>query len=128
MGRIRWGSHHDHLRPFEYSDRKFLEEPSDQADEVQGQAFAFDERIVGEHQEVLQYPTGPVMTVSHDANPMFPEFSIKLYAWEHAFLRRVLFVRNEEELKMLRKIGIFTVRICQPMGSLPYLDSLEYRP
>jgi hypothetical protein len=50
---------------------------------------------------------------------MFPEFSIKLYAWEHAFLRRVLFVRNEEELKMLRKIGIFTVRICQLMGSLP---------
>ena len=58
------------------------------------------------------------MTASHDTNPMFPEFSIKLYAWEHAFLRRVLFVRNEEELKMLRKIGICTVRICQLMGSL----------
>lgn len=41
----------------------------------------------------------------------FPGFSIKLYAWEHAFLRRVLFVRNEEELKMLRKIGICSVRV-----------------
>ncbi|KAH9967354.1 metal resistance protein YCF1 [Russula dissimulans] len=38
--------------------------------------------------------------------------SIKLYAWEHAFLRRVLFVRNQEELKMLRKIGI-----CSAMNS-----------
>ena len=37
--------------------------------------------------------------------------SIKLYAWEHAFLRRILFVRNEQELKMLKKIGIFSVRI-----------------
>ena len=54
MGRIRWGCHHDRFRPVEYSDRKFLEEPSDQADEVQGQAFALDERIVGEYQEVLQ--------------------------------------------------------------------------
>ena len=49
--------------------------------------------------------------MSPDADHVFPEFSIKLYAWEHAFLRRVLFVRNEEELKILRKIGICTVRI-----------------
>ena len=68
------------------------------------------------------------MKASHDANSVFPEYSIKLYAWEHAFLRRVLFVRNEEELKMLRKIGICTVRICQHMGSLLSSDSLEYRP
>ena len=39
-------------------------------------------------------------------------FSIKLYAWEHAFLRRVLFVRNEEELKILRKIGVYSVSVC----------------
>lgn len=38
-------------------------------------------------------------------------FSIKLYAWENAFIRKILFVRNEQELKMLRKIGIVTV--CQ---------------
>lgn len=112
MGRIRWGWHHDLFRPVEYCDRKFLEEPSGQADEVQGQAFALDERIVGQYQEVLQYRIGPAKTASHDTNPIFHEFSIKLYAWEHAFLRRVLLVRNEEELKMLRKIGICTVRIC----------------
>lgn len=35
--------------------------------------------------------------------------SIKLYAWENAFIRKILFVRNEQELKMLRKIGITTV-------------------
>ena len=36
--------------------------------------------------------------------------SIKLYAWENAFIRRILEVRNQQELKMLRKIGIATVR------------------
>ncbi|KAF8751844.1 ABC transporter transmembrane region [Rhizoctonia solani] len=35
--------------------------------------------------------------------------SIKLYAWEDSFIRRVLTVRNEQELKMLRKIGVTTV-------------------
>ena len=35
--------------------------------------------------------------------------SIKLYAWENSFLRRVLEVRNKQELKMLKKIGIVTV-------------------
>ncbi|EKM50357.1 uncharacterized protein PHACADRAFT_263609 [Phanerochaete carnosa HHB-10118-sp] len=34
--------------------------------------------------------------------------SIKLYAWENAFMRKILFVRNDLELKMLRKIGIAT--------------------
>ncbi|CAE6433317.1 unnamed protein product [Rhizoctonia solani] len=31
--------------------------------------------------------------------------SIKLYTWEDSFIRRILTVRNEQELKMLRKIG-----------------------
>ncbi|KAJ3484887.1 hypothetical protein NLI96_g5332 [Meripilus lineatus] len=34
--------------------------------------------------------------------------SIKLYAWENAFIRKILFVRNEQEMKMLKKIGIVT--------------------
>lgn len=54
MGCVRWGRHYDLLRPIEHFNRKFLEEPSDTTDEEQGQAFAFDERIVSEHQEV--YP------------------------------------------------------------------------
>jgi hypothetical protein len=37
--------------------------------------------------------------------------SIKLYAWEYAFIRRVLHVRNDLELKLLKKIGIVTVSI-----------------
>ncbi|CAE6486674.1 unnamed protein product [Rhizoctonia solani] len=32
--------------------------------------------------------------------------SIKLYAWEDTFIRRILALRNDQELKMLRKIGI----------------------
>ncbi|KAI3619753.1 metal resistance protein ycf1 [Moniliophthora roreri] len=34
--------------------------------------------------------------------------SIKLYAWEFAFMRRIFHTRNEEELVMLKKIGIVT--------------------
>lgn len=44
--------------------------------------------------------------------------SIKLYAWEYAFLRKILTVRNEKELKMLRKIGIATVSCILPCASL----------
>ncbi|KAJ7583390.1 ABC transporter type 1, transmembrane domain-containing protein [Mycena floridula] len=32
--------------------------------------------------------------------------SIKLYAWEFAFVRKILQVRNEQEMKMLKKIGV----------------------
>ena len=35
--------------------------------------------------------------------------SIKLYAWEPSMMRKVMDVRNDEELRMLRKIGIVTV-------------------
>ncbi|KAF8595618.1 metal resistance protein YCF1 [Ceratobasidium sp. AG-I] len=34
--------------------------------------------------------------------------SIKLYAWEDSFIRKILTVRNEQELKMLKKIGVTT--------------------
>ena len=43
MARVRGGCHYDLFRPAEYGDCKFLEKPSDTADEVQGQAFALDE-------------------------------------------------------------------------------------
>ena len=35
--------------------------------------------------------------------------SIKLYAWDYAFMSRVFRVRNDEELKNLRKISLWTV-------------------
>ncbi|KAI9464554.1 P-loop containing nucleoside triphosphate hydrolase protein [Lactarius psammicola] len=47
--------------------------------------------------------------------------SIKLYAWEHAFLRRILFVRNEQELKMLKKIGIYSAMNTTLWGGIPLL-------
>ncbi|KAF8271622.1 metal resistance protein YCF1 [Lactarius quietus] len=47
--------------------------------------------------------------------------SIKLYAWEHAFLRRILFVRNEQELKMLKKIGIFSAMNATLWSGIPLL-------
>ncbi|KAJ8094347.1 hypothetical protein PM082_010781 [Marasmius tenuissimus] len=34
--------------------------------------------------------------------------SIKLYAWEFTFMRKILHVRNEQELAMLKKIGLVT--------------------
>ena len=36
--------------------------------------------------------------------------SIKLYGWEPAFIGRILKVRNDQELKLLKKIGIVVVR------------------
>ncbi|KAI0313275.1 P-loop containing nucleoside triphosphate hydrolase protein [Amylostereum chailletii] len=47
--------------------------------------------------------------------------SIKLYAWEHAFLRRILFVRNDLELKMMRKIAIFTALNTTLWSAIPLL-------
>src|SRR6266436_754303 len=49
MVRVRGSWHHDFLSSVEYDDCKLLEESSSKADEVQGQAFALDERIVGEY-------------------------------------------------------------------------------
>ena len=37
-------------------------------------------------------------------------YSIKLYAWEPAFIRRISQVRNDQELRMMRKIGLVSVR------------------
>ena len=45
--------------------------------------------------------------------------SIKLYAWEYAFIRRILHVRNDLELKMLRKIGIATAMNTTLWGGIP---------
>lgn len=36
--------------------------------------------------------------------------SIKLYAWEKFFMAKILQVRNEQELRLLKKIGIANVR------------------
>ena len=36
--------------------------------------------------------------------------SIKLYNWEGFFMSRILGVRNDQELKLLRQLGIMTVR------------------
>jgi len=58
MVRVRGSWYHDFLSSIEYVGRKFLEESSSKADEVQGQAFALDERIVGEYQEVLYILSG----------------------------------------------------------------------
>lgn len=38
---------------------------------------------------------------------------IKLYNWESFFMSRILSVRNDQELKLLRSLGIMTVcRLC----------------
>ncbi|KAH9924719.1 metal resistance protein YCF1 [Fomitopsis serialis] len=47
--------------------------------------------------------------------------SIKLYAWENAFIRWIMQVRNEQELKMLRKIGIVTSLNTSLWGGIPLL-------
>ncbi|THU99163.1 multidrug resistance-associated ABC transporter [Dendrothele bispora CBS 962.96] len=47
--------------------------------------------------------------------------SIKLYGWEFAFARKILQVRNEQELVMLRKIGVVTSMNSMLWGGIPLL-------
>ncbi|KAJ8516868.1 hypothetical protein ONZ45_g5873 [Pleurotus djamor] len=47
--------------------------------------------------------------------------SIKLYAWENAFIRRILHVRNDLELKMLKRIGLTNSLSTTLWGGIPLL-------
>ncbi|KAJ3872855.1 multidrug resistance-associated ABC transporter [Lentinula edodes] len=47
--------------------------------------------------------------------------SIKLYGWEFAFVRKILQVRNEQELVMLKKLGIVTSLNQMLWGGIPLL-------
>ncbi|KAG0695817.1 P-loop containing nucleoside triphosphate hydrolase protein, partial [Suillus ampliporus] len=47
--------------------------------------------------------------------------SIKLYAWEYAFVRRVLHVRNDLELEMLKKIGMVTALNTTVWAGIPLI-------
>ncbi|KAG8835556.1 hypothetical protein FRC17_002476 [Serendipita sp. 399] len=50
--------------------------------------------------------------------------SIKLYAWEKFFIAKILQVRNEQELKLLRKIGVTNAIGMMFWGTIPLLVSL----
>ncbi|PVG00760.1 putative YCF1-vacuolar ABC transporter [Serendipita vermifera] len=50
--------------------------------------------------------------------------SIKLYAWENFFIAKILQVRNEQELRLLRKIGIANSVGMMFWGTIPLLVSL----
>ncbi|KAJ7918968.1 multidrug resistance-associated ABC transporter [Mycena leptocephala] len=47
--------------------------------------------------------------------------SIKLYAWESAFIRKILAVRNDKELRMLRKIGLLNSLSMTLWSGIPLL-------
>ncbi|KZO97808.1 hypothetical protein CALVIDRAFT_513006 [Calocera viscosa TUFC12733] len=49
--------------------------------------------------------------------------SIKLYAWEYAFGRRLRGIREDREIRMLRKIGIVNAASTLLWGSVPVLVS-----
>jgi ABC-type multidrug transport system fused ATPase/permease subunit len=56
--------------------------------------------------------------------------TIKLFAWENTFIRRVLEVRNNQELKMLRKIGVVTVFVSTlfvyPLLNVSFCPGMEH--
>jgi len=54
---------------------------------------------------VRRFVCAPIVHVQCDLNAVI---SIKLYAWEHTFLRKILDVRNEKELRLMRKIAVVT--------------------
>ncbi|KAJ7281673.1 multidrug resistance-associated ABC transporter [Mycena rebaudengoi] len=47
--------------------------------------------------------------------------SIKLYAWESAFLQKIFAVRNDKELRMLRKIGLLNSFNSTLWGGVPLI-------
>ncbi|KAJ7043446.1 P-loop containing nucleoside triphosphate hydrolase protein [Mycena alexandri] len=47
--------------------------------------------------------------------------SIKLYAWESAFIQKILSVRNDKELRMLRKMGLLNSFTTALWGGIPLL-------
>ncbi|KAH0582641.1 hypothetical protein H2248_010564 [Termitomyces sp. 'cryptogamus'] len=47
--------------------------------------------------------------------------SIKLYAWEYSFMRKISETRNNQELKMLRKIGVVTAFNTALWSGIPLL-------
>ncbi|CCE62252.1 hypothetical protein TPHA_0C00960 [Tetrapisispora phaffii CBS 4417] len=49
--------------------------------------------------------------------------SLKLYAWEKPFQEKLEFVRNEKELKNLKKIGVFNAMIAFQFNIVPFLVS-----
>ncbi|KAF9972607.1 hypothetical protein BGZ73_004232 [Actinomortierella ambigua] len=50
---------------------------------------------------------------------------IKLYAWENTFLQKVLTVRNDQELAMMKKIGYLTAFQSFTWATTPFLVSLS---
>ncbi len=49
--------------------------------------------------------------------------SLKLYGWEKPFQKRLLYVRNEKELKTLKQIGIFNALFSFLWSCVPFLVS-----
>ncbi|AWU74051.1 uncharacterized protein C5L36_0A06450 [Pichia kudriavzevii] len=49
--------------------------------------------------------------------------SLKLYAWENPYMEKLTYVRNEKELKNLRKIGIFQAGNQFIFNSTPFMVS-----
>src|SRR5690349_17342441 len=49
---------------------------------------------------------------------------IKLYAWEGTFLQKILAVRNDQELEMMRKMGYISAAQMFTWASTPFMVSL----
>lgn len=111
---LRWSCYHDRLYPPEHPHRPVLEEAAREANEEQGQAHATHVRLACEHPQVSS-----VRPRSYIRRVLTVTTSIKLYAWENAFIRWVSEVRNNQELRMLRKIGIVTVSNMRYLSRLP---------
>ena len=49
---------------------------------------------------------------------------IKLYAWEGTFLQKILTIRNDQELEMMRKMGYISAAQMFTWASTPFMVSL----
>jgi ATP-binding cassette subfamily C (CFTR/MRP) protein 1 len=87
--------------------RQCSQESSVKTNEIEGQEDEDDVRVVEQHKEVRFFSSSHNLNLTHSG---LSPYSIKLYAWDYAFMSRIMGVRNDEELKNLRSIGIVGVR------------------
>ncbi|KAG8872786.1 hypothetical protein FRC20_009062 [Serendipita sp. 405] len=72
----------------------------------------------------ISYYQASVVDPNTTSAPPSRFLGIKLYAWERFFIAKILQVRNEQELMLLRKIGVTNAIGMMFWGTIPLLVSL----
>lgn len=79
--------------------------------------FKFQKKLQKDQMKIKDERTGLISEILNNIK------SLKLYAWENPFKNKLSYVRNEKELKNLKKIGIFQACNQFIFNSTPFMVS-----